>query len=99
MTSYITVIIDGDDSERTAKLRFFSTEYNAGLYETDDGREFYVDPEYIRECQESSKPVHIPLAVITQRQEMLKKLEGAQAELYRLSKEQSTGLVLPDGYS
>lgn len=93
----IKVLIEGDDTEMDAKLRSFSEMYNAGLYETDDGREFYVDPELILECNSKKEAIPIPVAVITQRERMLAKLEWAQGQLDRLSKEEKSGLILPDG--
>jgi hypothetical protein len=95
--SKIVVLIESDDTEKEAKLRHFSSEYGAGLYETEDGREFYVDPEHIKESLETHNPVKIPLQVITQRQEMLAKLAWAQEELNRLHKQNQSGLILPDG--
>ena len=94
----ITVLIEGDDTETKAKLISFSEVYQASLYETDDGREFYVDPEHIRSCQEESKPVGIPLAVITQREKMLAKLAWGQDQLDRLSAQDNTGIIVPDGF-
>lgn len=94
----ITVLIEGDDTEKKAKFISFSEMYQASLYETDDGREFYVDPEHIRLSQEASEPVRIPLAVITQREKMLAKLAWGQDQLDRMAKEDSSNIVLPDGF-
>ena len=94
----ITVLIEGDDTERNARMRLFNREYNAGLYETDDGREFYVDPELISISASEHKAVPIPLQVITQREEMLSKMRWAEEAMRRQAKEQETSLVLPDGY-
>lgn len=96
--SKITVLIEGDDTEKEVKLRSFSTMYNAGLYETDDGREFYVDPELIRVSIEEHKPVAIPLQVITHREEMLDKMRWAEEAMRKQVKENESGLVLPDEY-
>ena len=93
----ITVLIEGDDSEKEARLLHWSDQYQAALYQADDDREFYVDPELIRVSQEEHKPVNIPLQVITQRQEMLAKLRWGQEELNRLARQESSGLILPDG--
>lgn len=95
----ITVLIEGDEGELEAKLRFFNPEYNAGLYDVSDGREFYVDPEYIKSCIDSNVPVGIPLQVVTQRAEMLEKLRWGQDQLSRLNKQQESGIILPDGYT
>ena len=96
--SKIKVLIEGDDTEKDAKFVSFSEEYNAGLYES-DGRQFYVDPKYIAECQNEHKAVGIPLAVITQREKMLEKLRWAQEVLERQHRQESTGIVIPDGIS
>lgn len=93
----ITVLIEGDDSETTAKFISYSEEYKASLYRTEDGREFYVDPELITESKDNHKAVPIPLQVITHREKMLAKLAWAQDTLNRIHKEQTSGLVLPDG--
>jgi hypothetical protein len=93
----ITVLIDGDDGEKEAKLIKFNEMYQAALYETDDGREFYVTPELIQVSQESHEPVPIPLQVVTQRAEMLAKLAWGQEQLERLNKEKTSGLILPNG--
>jgi len=93
----ITVLIEGDDSEQEARLLHWSNEYNAALYLAEDEREFYVDPEYIKESVESHNPVKIPLQVITQRAEMLAKLAWGQEELNRMHKQDQSGLILPNG--
>lgn len=96
--SKITVLIEGDDTEKEAKLQSFSEMYSAGLYETDDGRQFYVDPELIRVSAEEHKAVNIPLQVITHREEMLAKMRWAEEAMRKQVKEQDTNLILPDGY-
>jgi len=94
----IEVLIEGDDTEKEAKLRSFSLEYRAGLYETDDGREFYVEPELIQASKDEHKPVPIPIQVITQRKEMLDKLKWGQEQLARLKKQEESSIILPDGF-
>ena len=94
----ITVLIEGDDAEKEAKLRSFSLEYRAGLYETDDGREFYVEPELIQASKDEHKPIPIPLQVITHRKEMLDKLKWGQEQLARLHKQEQSNIILPDGF-
>jgi hypothetical protein len=94
----ITVLIEGDDTEKEAKLRKFSLEYGAGLYETEDGREFYVEPALIQESNDEHKAVPIPLQVITHREAMLQKLKWGQEQLERLNKEDQSGIILPDAY-
>ena len=96
--SSITVLIEGDDIEKEAKLVQFSSMYNAGLYETEDGREFYVEPELITQSASEHKPVPIPLQVITHRERMLQKLEWGKQELARLDKQKESNLILPDAY-
>ncbi len=95
----ITVLIEGDDTEKNAKLRSFSLEYRAGLYETDDGREFYVEPELIEASKSDHKPVPIPLQVITHREKMLQKLKWGQEQLEHLNKQSQSNIILPDGFT
>lgn len=94
----IKVLIEGDDTEKDAKLLSFSEMYNAGLYETDDGREFYVDPELIIASNDSKEAVPVPIAVITHRERQQAKLAWAQNELDRLQEQEKSTLLLPDGY-
>ena len=96
--SKLRVIIEGDDTEKDAKFIEYSHMYNACLYRTGDGREFYIDPGYIQEQLEKHFPVKVPLAVITQLEEMRSKLEWGQEVLKKQAKEKETGLTLPDDY-
>ena len=94
----INVLIEGDDTEKEAKLRSYSLDYGAGLYELDDGSEFYVDPELIERGRNENQPIPIPLQVITNRAAMLAKLKWSQEQLDRLQKEEKSKLLLPDGF-
>lgn len=94
----ITVIIEGDDTEKKARMRLFNHEYNAGLYETDDGREFYVDPELIKVSESAHEPVPIPLQVITHREAMLEKMSWAEQAMRDQARAKETNLILPNDY-
>lgn len=94
--SKITVLIDGKDSTESAKLIKYDPMYYAAEYEASDGSRFYIDMGYLAEL--GGKPARIPIEVITQLEDMRKKLEDAQRFLDRQGKKDSSGLILPPGY-
>lgn len=94
----IEVLVEGDDKEVKAIRLHVSARYDAAEYEDTTGRKFFIDRQYMEECQFGKKLIRIPLQVITKNEQMRARLEQAMAAQRKLAKKQETGLVLPDDY-
>jgi hypothetical protein len=93
----VSVLVEGDDKEVNAVRLHVSARYDAAEYQDDTGRKFFIDREYMDECQSNKKLIRIPLQVISANEKMREKLAWAQEQLFKKAKEQQTGLILPDG--
>lgn len=95
--------VDGDGiKETTAHLLQSRPHYGdfgpMAEYVSPDGERFWIVAEYMQECIDNKKLATIPIEVITKQEEIRKKIEYGNDQLYRQNKQAQTGLVLPDDY-
>lgn len=93
---------DEDKKEKKARLLRSVPHYGyvygpMAEYETPEGEKFWLEAEYLRECQESSKIVRIPYEVIRKNREIQEKLAAGQAQINKDHQQQETGITIPDG--
>jgi hypothetical protein len=68
-------------------------------YITPDGEKFWVDGEYLKECQDKKTIVRIPVEVIRKNAEIQKKLDFGQRQINKQYQQEQSKLILPDTYA